>query len=116
MNEPPNPGVERLFPFVLRARILLVGRDVLRRSKRHLQFVLITCDLSEKSREEILRDYSHYPVIQFYTCEEIERHFGLRGTKVVGFRKSTLAKSVYAELKLHRINKPAASQPEPSGE
>jgi len=38
--------VERMFPFVLRARILIPGRDVLRRSKRNLHFVLVTRDLS----------------------------------------------------------------------
>ena len=34
--------VERLFPFVLRSRILIVGRDTLARSKSRLQFIMIT--------------------------------------------------------------------------
>src|SRR5690242_1010944 len=34
--------VERLFPFVLRSRNLIVGRDTLSRSKSKLHFVLIT--------------------------------------------------------------------------
>ena len=38
--------VERLFPFVLRARILLIGRDTLRTNKGKLHFVLITEDIS----------------------------------------------------------------------
>ena len=44
--------VERLFPFVLRARILLVGRETLLRSKSKLHFVLIptTC-LSRAERK-----------------------------------------------------------------
>ena len=99
--------VERLFPFVMRARSLLVGRDTLRRSKSKLHFVLITHDLSEQSRAEVHADFAHYPVVQHYTSEELERFFGLKGTKVIGFEKSGLAQSVYAELKEHRLNKPA---------
>jgi hypothetical protein len=99
--------VERLFPFVLRSRNLLVGRDTLRRSKSRLHFVLITHDLSEPSRAEVLADFAHYPVVQHYTAADLERFFGLKGTKVIGFEKSGLAQSVYAELKQHRLNKPA---------
>ena len=98
--------VERLFPFVLRSRILLVGRDTLRRSKSRLHFVLITSDLSEPTRAEVLSDFAHYPVVQHYTSAELEQFFGLKGTRVVGFEKSGLAQSIYAELKQHRLNKP----------
>ena len=98
--------VERLFPFVMRSRNLLVGRETLRRSKSRLHFVLITHDLSEPSRTEVLSDFAHYPVVQHYTSAELERFFGLKGTKVIGFEKSGLAQSVYAELKQHRLNKP----------
>jgi len=104
---PPRP-VERLFPFVLRTRNLLVGRETLRHSKRKLHFVLITRDISEASRTEILSDFAHYPVVQHYTATELEKFFGIKGAKVIGFEKSDLAKSLYAELKGHRINKPAA--------
>jgi hypothetical protein len=99
--------VERLFPFVVRSRILLVGRDTLRRSKSKLHFVLITLDISEQSRAEVLSNFTHYPVVQHYTSAELEQFFGLQGTKVLGFAKSGLAQSVYAELKQHRLNKPA---------
>jgi hypothetical protein len=99
--------VERLFPFVLRSRNLLVGRDTLRRNKSRLHFVLITHDLSEQSRAEVLSDFAHYPVVQLYTSAELEQHFGVKGAKVIGFQKSGLAQSVYAELKQHRLNKPA---------
>jgi hypothetical protein len=100
--------VERLFPFVLRSRNLLAGRDTLLRSKSKLHFVLITTDLSENSRAEILSEFAHYPVVQHYQTEDLEKHFGLKGAKVVGFAKSGLAQSLYAELKQHRINKPTA--------
>ncbi len=104
----PSPAkpVERLFPFALRARILMPGRDALRRSKSRLHFVLITNDLSEQSRKEVLSDFAHYPVVQRYTAAELEQFFKLKGTKVLGFAKSSLAESIYAEMKEHRLNKP----------
>ena len=101
----PSPP-ERLFPFVIRARKLLVGREVLLRSKSKLQFILISTDISENSRKEILNSFSDYPIIQKYTSGELEKFFSLRNAKVVGFSKSTLAKSIYSELKEARINKP----------
>ena len=103
----PGKPVERLFPFVLRSRNLLAGRETLVRSKSKLHFVLITTDISENSRAEILSEFAHYPVVQRYQTEDLEKHFGLKGAKVVGFAKSGLAQSLYAELKEHRINKPA---------
>jgi len=96
-------SVARLFPFVLRARVLIVGRDTLRRSKGRLAFVLITRDVSERSRAEILRDFAHYPIVQHYTMGDLETLLGIRGAKVVGFARSELARSLYAELKQHRI-------------
>src|SRR5579859_1141988 len=101
--EPKKP-VERLFPFVLRSRILIVGREHLARSKSKLHFVLITTDLSEGSRQEILVDFKHYPIIQRYTSTDLENFFGIKGAKVIGFQKSGLAQSLYAELKEYRLN------------
>jgi hypothetical protein len=106
-SEVPTKSVERLFPFVLKSRNLLVGRDTLGRSKSKLHFVLITTDLSEGSRAEILSDFSHYPVVQKYTSAELNGFFGVKGAKVVGFAKSGLAQSIYAEMKEHRINQPS---------
>ncbi|MGH7970996.1 MAG: hypothetical protein ACREIC_19925, partial [Limisphaerales bacterium] len=65
-QNPANP-VERLFPFVLRSRNLMVGRETLQRNKSKLHFVLITHDLSDRSRAEVLADFHHYPVVQLYT-------------------------------------------------
>jgi hypothetical protein len=104
--------VERLVPFVLKSRTLIVGRDTLRRSKSRLHFVLITRDVSDNSRAEVLSDYAHYPVVQHYTSADLETFFGLKGAKVVGFEKSGLAQSIYAELKPHRINQPV-TKPKP---
>jgi hypothetical protein len=103
--------VERLFPFVLKSRILLIGRDTLRRSKGKLHFILITTDLSEGSRKEILNDFSHYPIVQKYTPSELDAFFGIKGAKVIGFMKSGLAQSIYAEMKESRINSPSKPKP-----
>src|SRR5262245_14705971 len=108
-DEPNAKPVERLFPFVLKSRALLVGRDTLRRSKSKLHFVLITTDISDTSREEILADFSHYPIVQRYSSEDLTKFFNIQGAKVIGFEKSGLAQSIYAEMKEYRINKPSPS-------
>ena len=118
MKEPGGKKpVERLFPFVLRSRNLIVGRDALARSKSKLHFVLITRDLAEASREQVLRDFSHYPVVQHYATDDLEKFFGIKGAKVIGFQKSGLAQSLYAELKEYRINLPVnpSKSREPNG-
>jgi len=100
--------VERMFPFVIRSRILLVGRETLRRSKGRLHFVLITRDLSDNSRVEILTEFEHYPIVQHYTSSDVEKHFGVKAAKVLGFAKSELAQSIYREMKEYRINRKSA--------
>lgn len=107
--------MERLFPFVRRSGILLVGRETLRHSKRNLHFVLIATDLSDSSRAEMLDEFQHYPVVQRFTSADLERFFAVKGAKVVGFSKSDLARSIYAELKHDRLNKPAAGKEQTSG-
>ena len=102
---------ERLFPFVMRARKLLVGREALARSKSQLQWVLISTDISESSRNQALKDFAAYPVVQHFVSADFEKFFGVRNAKVLGFAKSTLAKSIYAELKASRINKPLTPAP-----
>lgn len=108
-EEASTKSVERLFPFVLKSRALIVGRDTLARSKGRLHFVLITTDISENSREQILKDYAHYPVVQHFKESDLEKHFALKSTKLVGFAKSGLAQSIYAELKQYRVNRPMES-------
>jgi len=107
MKEPgAKKPVERMFPFVLRARILIVGGDNVRRSKSRLHFVLLTKDLPQGAREDNLREFAHYPVVQRYTSSDLEQFFRVTGAKVVGFQKSDLARSIYAELKEYRLNPP----------
>ena len=110
----PSKSVERLFPFVLKTRSLIIGQDTLMRSKGKLHFVLITTDIAENSRADILANFTHYPVVQHYTSADLESFFNVRGAKAVGFAKSGLAQSIYAELKSYRINAPAhPSKPAP---
>ncbi len=105
-NTPTTKSVERLFPFVVKTRGLLVGRDTLRANKSKLHFVLITTDIAESSREEVLKDFSFYPVVQHFTGADFEKFFAVKGAKAIGFTKSGLAQSIYAELKSFRLNKP----------
>ena len=110
----PAPDVARLFPFVLKTRGLVVGRDSLRANKGRLHFVLIATDIAPASRDEVLQDFRHYPVVQHYSAADLETHFKVKGAKAVGFTKSGLAQSIYAELKPHRINQPLhPSKPAP---
>ena len=113
-NPVPAKRVERLFPFVLKTRGLLVGRDALRANKGKLHFVLITTDIAEASREEVLKDFTHYPVVQHFTAADFEVFFNVKGAKAVGFTKSGLAQSIYAELKACRINRPLHPSPAPA--
>jgi hypothetical protein len=110
----PGKSVERLFPFVLRSRNLIVGRDTLHRSKSRLHFILITTDISDNSRAEILSAFSHYPIVQQYNSADLEKHFGIKGAKVIGFQKSGLAQSIYAEIKQYRINRASAAANDPA--
>jgi ribosomal protein L7Ae-like RNA K-turn-binding protein len=105
-NKESSQPVERLYPFVLRSRILRVGRETLQRSKGKLHFVLITTDLSPNSKAAVLSEFSHYPVVEYYTSADLEKFFGIKGAKVIGFAKSGLAQSIYAEMKVYRLNKP----------
>ena len=106
-------SVEQLFRFVLKSRNLIVGRETLGHSKSKLHFVLITRDISATNRAEILSDFANYPVVQLYTGADLEKFFGIRGAKAVGFAKSGLAQSIYAELKEHRINRPVTKSKPP---
>ena len=105
-GEAPTPLVEQLFSLAVQSKLLLIGREALRRNKSHLHFVLIATDIIANHREEVLADFKHYPVVQHFTAADFERLFKIKGAKAVGFAKSELAKSIYAELKAHRINQP----------
>ena len=106
-------AVEKMFPFVLIGKYLVVGREALRNNKGRLHFVLIATDIIEAHREEVLRDLRHYPIVQHYTAAELEIFFQCKGAKAIGFTKSGLAQSIYAGLKQFRINKPPPARRRP---
>lgn len=107
MDSPaPEHRVTRLFPFVLKTRALLVGREALRANRGKLHCVLISTDIGEAAREQVLKDFTYYPVVQYFHSSELEKYFNVKGAKAVGFLKSGLAQSIYAELKEFRINQP----------
>jgi hypothetical protein len=105
-EEISSDPVEELFAQALEAKLLLIGREALRKNKSHLHFVLITTDIIANHREEVLKNFMHYPVVQHYTAADFERMFKMKGAKAVGFAKSGLAKNIYAALKPYRINEP----------
>lgn len=102
----PTPAVERLFPFVIKTQGLVIGRNSLFSNKGKLHFVLITEDIAAEHRDEVLKNFAHYPVVQHYQQADLEKYFNVKGAKAVGFLKSGLAQSIYAELKSYRINSP----------
>src|ERR1700679_3880438 len=111
MKAPASPeAVEKMFPFVLIGKYLVVGREALRNNKGRLHLVLIATDIIEAHREEVLR---HYPIVQHYTAAQLEKFFQCKGAKAIGFTKSGLAQSIYAGLKQFRINKPPAGPTPP---
>jgi hypothetical protein len=105
-GEVPVAQIEQSFELAVQSKLLLIGREALRRNKSHLHFVLIATDIIANHRAEVLKDFIHYPVVQHFTAMDFERLFKIKGAKTVGFVKSDLAKSIYAGLKSHRINEP----------
>ena len=101
---PPQavPLWRKLIPFALRARVVLVGRERIMQYRKRLAFLLITEDISENSRNEALRIFP-CPIYQLLTMEGVEEVFGYKGTKVLGFRRSPLSRSIAEALKEFRV-------------
>ncbi len=104
-NLPISPSLEKLAPFLLRARVLEVGRERLAQVRNKLAFVLISEDISVLSRRQILADFP-CPVFQCLSSADIARLFGYHGTRLVGFRRSALSTKIMQELKTCRISRP----------
>jgi ribosomal protein L7Ae-like RNA K-turn-binding protein len=83
--------------------VLVRGREAVRATLKKIQFVLITTDISERSRREVFEMCTEVPVIALLTTAEVEHHFGLENTKIVGFLKSPIGKSLLAEMRGHIV-------------
>lgn len=108
-----SPGnFETLMAFCKRARNFLLGRETILRRRHQLHFILMTRDISENSRKEILYKFRPYPIVHFGVSEEICRLLGIHNAKVIGFTKGGLSQSLYRCLKSYRIEN---TQEPPSG-
>lgn len=106
---PGNVGL--LLSFSQKAGNFIFGRDRIMKSRHNLQFVWATSDLTQNSRDEIQEKFSHYPIIQFASSDEMAKVLQTTGVKVIGFKKSDLSKSIYQQMKSYRINQPKAANP-----
>ncbi|NLF15820.1 MAG: hypothetical protein GX595_00985 [Lentisphaerae bacterium] len=84
----------RLAPFARRAGVAVTGRERLQRLSKRLLFIWATEDTSERTWRELCAG-APCPVVRFLTSAEVEQTLGFRGTKVVGFLRSSLATSLY---------------------
>ncbi len=93
---------ERLAPFMLRSRSIEIGRQRLLQLRKQLAFVLLTDDIADNSRKKALQTFP-CPVFQCFSSDDLERLFGYRGTKMLGFRRSPLSSNAMRELKMYKI-------------
>jgi len=100
--------LEKLAPFARRARCFENGREKLYQHRKKLAFILVTEDVAENSRDEVLRTFA-CPVYQALTAAEIMRHFGMDNTKILGFRKSTMSTQLETCFDGCRLNAEAAA-------
>jgi hypothetical protein len=75
--------------------------------RNRLQFVLVSTDLSENSQKEVRHHFSHVPILQCFTSAQLEAMFQFKAAKVLGFRKSSLARAVMREMKTFQIQAPS---------
>ena len=102
-------ALARLAPFVLRSRAVSTGREKLLQHRNQLAFLLVTEDLSDNSRREVLRDFP-CPIYQGLTAEQVDTLFGFHNTKLLGFARGSLASQVQALLKGRRLVAPSVDQ------
>jgi len=102
-TDEPAKDPARLYPFARRARALVRGRHAVCNARKRLQFVLVTTDISARSRREIVKECEGIPMIEYMCTDEVEQHFGMENTRIVGFLKSPIAKSLMDELSAHRF-------------
>lgn len=98
----PITELEKLAPFMLKAGVIVVGRERIIASRARLAFIIITKDISDSSREQAVRNFK-CPVYQCLTMQEVATLFHFNGTKMLGFRRSSLAANVQKSLKPFRV-------------
>ena len=90
--------IEKLAPFALRSRQVVVGRERLVQLRNRLAFVLMTTDMSERSRRELAPIFP-CPQVCALTSVDLERLFGFHHTKLLGFRRGSLANALLQALR-----------------
>jgi hypothetical protein len=102
--------LEKLAPFCRKAGVMVTGREKLARMGGQLVFVMITSDLSNNSRREVLQRLP-VPVVEYGTTEEIKRLFGLENAKIIGFKKNSLSTQILEALKPFLVVRPPPPGP-----
>lgn len=92
----------KLAPFMRRSGQLEVGRERLLQVRKHLLCLLVTEDLAANSLRKLKEEFS-CPVYRHFSMADIERFFGYTGTKVLGFRRSSLSSTLQAMLKPYQV-------------
>ncbi len=90
--------LDKLAPFALRSRQVVVGRERLVQLRNRLAFVLMTTDMSERSRRELTPIFP-CPQVCALTSADIVRLFGFHNTKLLGFRRGSLANAILLALR-----------------
>jgi len=93
-----SEAFEKLAPFALRSRQVVVGRERLIQIRKKLCFVLMTTDMSDRSRQELAAIFP-CPQVNALTSADIERLFGFHNTKLLGFNRGPLANSLLKALR-----------------
>ena len=102
-------SLTRLVPFALRARVVSTGREKLLQHRNQLAFLVVTEDISENSRHEILRDFP-CPIYQALTVKQVDALFQFHNTKLLGFARSSLSAQIQQLLKGRRLVAPSVEE------
>ncbi len=75
----------RLLGLIYRAKKMILGEEILSQIKK-VKLVIIASDISEKSRERILKKCDYYQIgyIDRYTGEELSKALGKSNVKSIG--------------------------------
>ena len=108
-NESLFDSLTHLAPFTLRARVVSTGREKLLQHRNQLACLVVTEDISENSRREILRDFP-CPIYQALTAEQVDALFHFHNTKLLGFARNALSSQIQQLLKGRRLVAPSVEE------